>query len=423
MRTDRRARRAIPAAALALCGLAAAADRPWRLSVEQALAEHSNLLRLADGASAGAGQSRDDRVALSTLDARGALELGRQRLRSELVLREHRHALNEPLDHASHDGLLAFDAATAGGLRGQLLARSRRALAPLDLVEAGTPAERLVERNLENERDLRLRVELGAEAPLMLSGSLAWQRLHYTLPTRAVQSRAWQQQQGLLALRWAPQAGAAATLSWRQDERRYPWFRQLADGRFEADRLRTDRIDAELLIDDRARGRFELLVGHARTRHQADTGRDFSGPGGRLRWSSAELGKLRLGGLLQHEQGQDSVLAADEGAQTAAAESGIDRTRITRTLQGALAYQAAAKLLFDLSVTVRERELARESATLGRQTGTERSVLATLGWQWQPRRAVRAGCTLGAERRRGEGAAASSLRAGQAGCSLRWQLD
>jgi hypothetical protein len=415
-----RLRQPLRATAVAACliatGLVLAENSPYYVGIAQSFGHESNLLRLADGQATPAGASQADTLSSTALLAGIDQPFGRQRLKGDLTLRMNRFNNNDRYNNESYAANLGLDWATANRLSGGLQASANRNLSSFNVQQQGT----LLARNYEDTRALEANARLGVVTQYSLAASLGHREVENTLNQPGIQARNFQQNSGSLGLRWQPSSLLTLSLGVRATDGRYPQFRQLSGGGFEADRFRRD--DLELGADYQASGSSMLNVrlSNGKTTYDLATQRNFSGVTGSLNWAWQPTGKLRFNTTLLRDTGQESyaanVAAATGTAGTPSTPVTADYSRINTSLRLAAEWAATSKVAVTANVATTRRNLVASipdnQGRLRDGTGTERTNSLSLGARWAPTRASSVGCTVSTDRfnQSGTGSLAGSSR-------------
>lgn len=374
---------------------------PWYVGASQAFTHSSNLLRLDDGQATPDGFSRADTVASTSLLAGLDQPIGRQRLYGTLALRANRMSNNEIYDNESYTLNAGLDWATVDNLSGSLKLQSNRNLASFNAEEIGFVAK----KNIETAQQLDAAVRLGVVTEWTAELNAGTRSVDYTADE--YQSREFRQDSASLGLRWRPSGALSLGLAWRETRGRYPHFRPLADGSYEADRFQRRDLDLSAGLEASGASTVSARLSFGRTRYDVATQRDFSGVTGLLRWDWRPTARLRLDTRLTRDPSQSSYFF-----DSPLADSTIEYSRVTTGLRLRADYTASAKILLNLTLATERRSLARTLPSFtGSEplTGSDRYTRLAFGATWTPTRSLQFGCDLGQDRRRADGQLSSDF--------------
>ncbi|MFY9509387.1 MAG: hypothetical protein WAQ05_00250 [Rubrivivax sp.] len=399
-------------AALALAVAAAplqAETSPWYVGASQAYTRTSNLLRLSDTQAVPGGFQRSDTISSTSLLGGLDLPIGRQRVYGNMALRSNRMANNELFDNQGYTLTAGLDWATVERLSGSLKLQSNRNLASFNAEGIGFVPKKNVETSQQLDAALRLGVVTAWTAEL----NVGTRSVDYT--AQEYLSREFRQDSASLGLRWRPVGPLALGAAWRETRGRYPHFRALANGSFEADRFDRRDLDLTAYLDASGASTVSARLSLGRTAYEEATQRDFSGVTGQLRWDWRPTGRLRLDTRLTRDPSQSSYFFDSPRA----ADSTVEYSRVTTGLRLRADYEVSAKVLLNTSLAVERRSLARTLPTItGAEplTGNDRNTRFALGATWTPSRALLFGCDLSQDRRRGDGVLSIDFSATTTSC-------
>lgn len=380
-------------------GVAVAETSPWYIAASQSYAYESNLLRLATGQEAPPGYSRNDDITSTSLLAGLDQPIGRQRLFGNVTVRQNRYSGNPQFNNTSYNGSVGLDWSTIERISGSVSASATRALQSFSTDLFTT--ERL--NNLESTETVNGNIAIGlvTEYSLMLSGG--HRRVHNSLDDPGIRSREYYQDNAELLLRWAPSSIGTFGIGVAATRGRYPKFGIAANGDYSADRFK--RHDAVLTATLKPTGAstFDVRVANGTTRYDLNQQRNFSGVTGSLVWGWQITGKLRLATQINRDTGQDSY--ATRKLLTGEPTTG-DYSRVTDQLRVQLYYDLSAKVALNAGASYAHRDLVttfNDPARPPELTGSDRTVLMSVGGRWAPRRYALLGCDVSSEKRKASG--------------------
>lgn len=404
----RRQRLFMPLILLAVAAPLRAETTPYYFGGSQTFTQESNLLRLADGATLQAGQSRGDTLSSTALLAGFNQPFGRQRGYTNVALRSTRLSKNPVYNNLGYTLTGGLDWSTVSQISGSLSASATRALS-INLQEVGL----LQRKNLESTQTADASVRMGIGAQTAVELGRGHRQVGNTLDLAAVQAREFAQDTTSVGLRWRPGGVSAYGLFVRDTRGRYPKFRSAPTG-YEADRFKRQDLDLSAYLAATGASALDLKLSWGKTRYDLNDQRDFSGATGALGWTWQASGKLRVETRLSRDVGQDSYAVTVFNTPGSA-----DYSRLTDTLRLKFDYDATAKLALNVTLSQAERQIVRTIENpfvpLG-TNGRERDRLYSLGLRWVPTRASLFGCDYLADRRRGNGPLVVNLDANTFSC-------
>lgn len=416
----RRARAARALAALA-CACAPAAPAwaqasPWYVGASQTFTRDDNLLRLADGQAVPAGFARADTVSSTALIAGLDQPIGRQRLFGSVTLRDNRLSRNAVFDNQGYALTAGVDWQTVNRLSGTVRAGANRSLARFNSDEIGL----VTKRNLETTQSLDASVRLGVVTRLTLEAALGTRSVDYS--AEEYRSREFRQSSVSAGARYRLGGATTVGAGLRLTEGRYPSFRALGSGQFQADRLDRRDLDLSVAWVPSAVSSVDARLSFGKTDYEIATARGFSGVTGALNWVWRPTGKLRLTTQLTRDPGQDSYFLDNR-----VSDATVEYSRLSTAVRLRTDYAVSAKVAAYVSAARVQRSLARTLPALPgldpRVRGSDHSTLLALGATWTPQRWLQLGCDLSRERRRGEQPLSNDYSTGSVGCSAQVTLQ
>ncbi len=390
------------ASAMLAAGLAEAEGQPYYMGASQSFGHESNLLRLNDAATTPAGLSRADTLSSTALFAGIDQPISRQRLHGDLALRSNRYAKNDVYNNDSYTARLGWDWETVNRLSGTLSASASRSLASFNVQEVGL----LRQKNLEDSSSIDGTVRLGVVTQYTLVATAGHREVKNSLGLDAVQARNFQQDSASLGLRWQPRSALTLGVALRGTQGRYPKFRNLGNGSFEADRFKRQDVDLTANWAPSGPSKLDLRLSTGKTDYDLATQRNFSGVTGALTWRWQATGKVRLTTTLARDTGQDSYAVS-----VLQAPATVDYSRVNTSLRLTGDWAATSKIAVNASVAHTDRQVVRSLPVgLGNlsDSGRDRVQSLSLGARWAPTRSVLVGCNVGTDRTRGNGSLAAT---------------
>lgn len=378
---------------LAICGAggAVAQERPFAFGIDQTFTHEANLYRAADGQ-----PTTSDIYSSTGVLGEVVLPLGRQRLYANGNLRENRFRRISALDNTSYGIDLGINWATAGRLSGKVNYALAENLAPFGIDNA----TRTTEKNVLQNRQLNAIARMGLVTQISLEASAQHRSLEYSAPQYAALN--YDQNQGALGLRYAPDPSLTLGIGVRHARGRYPQFRLVAPGVYTADRY--ERDDVDLLATWQPTGRSTILgrLSYGRQSNNSGAQRSFSAATGSLSWAYQPSGKLQLTTTLIRDTGAETRF--EESINSASRAIGNDQSRLSTGVQLAIKYDLLAKLQLTAGLNWTRRELVNVAASgnaspAGTLAGNDTTKVLALGARYQANRNWTLGCDISRERR------------------------
>ncbi|MDP2004503.1 MAG: hypothetical protein Q8K45_02400 [Rubrivivax sp.] len=391
-------------------GGAAAQTSPWYLGLAQNVGRESNLLRLTVEQPAPDGYSKADTVSSTSLLGGFDQRLGRQRAYANLSVRNNRYSRNPIFDNTGYSAVTGLDWQTVNRLSGSLSASANRNLQRFDTGEIGF--QRV--RNLERISTVNATASLGLVTQYTLEATAGRRQVRNSLQDPSVQAREFTQDNASLGLRWRPSSGAILGIGLLAAQGRYPKFRLLADGSYDADRFKRQDVELRGTLQPSGASVFEARLSSGRTRYDLNEQRNFDGLTGSVAWRWQPTGKLRVNTVFTRDTGQDSYATSVFNVPTT-----TDYSRITNVLRGQVFYDATAKLQFNVALDLYSRTIVRTTPNPFLPldaSGKERTPILALGLRWTPLRYALVGCDWSRERRRTSGPITADLDASAFSC-------
>ena len=406
-------------ALVCLCPAAVAESSPWYLGVSQGLSYDSNLYRIDTNTPLGAGFSRGETVATTSLVAGLDQPIGRQRLYGNAKLGVNRYRNNDYLNDTIYNVTTGLDWSTVERVSGNLglvASRSQRSFN----VDTG-PSASETRKNSENVAQLDASVRVGVVTPLTLEATLGYRRVGYSAPE--YDSSQYRQSRGSVGMRYRPGTTSfGATLSLADSN--YDESATPPAGGQAAEKVRRTSLD--LTVNWPASGSSSVFARLSPTRVTYDqfTQRDFSGLTGALKWDWLPTGKLSVESRLVHDIGQDSNFETF-GGPLVVGTSNTGRT--TTELRLAAGYELTAKIALNAALGTSHRRLERTANASGLSivtaTGSDDTTTLSLGARWTPLRSVQAGCSVGRDQRAASGGLTQDYRAKTVSCYGQFTLQ
>ena len=395
-----------------LASAALAQTSPYYVGASQSLTYDSNLLRLVDGAVAPAGLNKSGLNSTTALLAGIDQPISRQRVFGNVAFRVNRYEGNSLYNNQSWSGVVGLDWATVERLSGTVSASANRALASFNQQEIGL----LQQKNFEDTRTLDASLNLGLVTQYSLLVSLGRREVDQSLNLPAAQSRNFEQNTASVGLQWRPSGLSSFGIALRQADGKYPQFRALAGGGFEADRYTRRDLDLSASLQPSGQSTVSARLSTGKVDYDLASGRNFSGVTGSLAWNWQATGKIRLNTALTRDTGQDSYAVTVFNTPGTA-----DYSRVTTSLNIGADYAATSKVQLTASFATSNRDqvgtLPAAIAAGINNNGTERANTFALGARWRPTRSVLVGCNANTEQRKGSGNLVSSnIKSNSFGC-------
>lgn len=414
LRPDKQRLLPLAAALLALAATSAAQAEtsPWYLGVSQAITHDSNIYRIGDQQSLGAGLSKSDKLSTTALIGGFNQPYSRQRFSGSASLRSSRYQSNEQLNNNGFGLKLGWDWETANRLSGSLSASADRSLAQFNSLNSVGAVE--TRRNLIDDRSVDGVVRLGVVTRYTLEATLGHRQRHYS--ATEYDRYEYRQNSGSIGVRFRPSDLLTLGAALRLTQTDYPRYAQTVSGGLIGDQV--NRQDLDLTAQWRPSGNSDLSLRLSPTRSRSDlnTTSDFSGLTGAASWGWQATGKLRFTTHLSRDTGQ-STQAYDLGNLGLGA---VDYSRTTTGLNLRADWAATAKISAYTSLAYSRRALVDTPTLngnqLGQTAGRDNTSQFSLGARWAPTRAIQLGCDLSTERRGSDGRLTVGMNGSSLGC-------
>lgn len=239
-------RRALATACLVAALAAAAApsplhaqSSPYYIGALLSYGSDSNLLRISDNGSAPADYSKSDTTLGLAVLAGFDETISRQRVRGNFLVRANRYDRNGIYDNDSYSASAGWDWVAGQRLSGALNVSAARNLSSFNLLDIGL----LTDKNEESTESVDASLRWGLVGVYSLDAGIGQRRAKNSLDDARIQGRNYVQDTADVGVSWRPGADTRLGLGLRRTEGRYPRFRTLADGSYEADRFQRNDID------------------------------------------------------------------------------------------------------------------------------------------------------------------------------------
>jgi hypothetical protein len=406
------------ATTLLLVTPAQAEATPYFIGLSQAVRYERNVLGLGNNVAAPAGLERSDTIAVTNLQGGIDQPFGRQRGYANLSLRQVNYSNNSTYNNQAYTGNLGLDWSTIERISGSLSGNLNRSLSSFGSFGLGVE-----EKNFEDSQGLNATISLGMVTEYSAEAGYSRREVRNSLVNRAVLSRDFDQDTGTVGLRWRPSAATNFGLTLRDTRGRYPKFKQVADGSFQADRFKQQGVELSGGIQPSGLSVFDFRIGQNKTRYDLNQARDFSGVTGSLGWSWQPTGKLRVTTRASRDTGQDSYAVAQFNVPGTS-----EYTRVNDVLRLQADWDFSAKIAFTgawqlVQRAVSDRVPAGSATGVTERSGKDRSNVLSFGARWAPYRFLVLSCDTLAEWRSASGELAVPLRNYSVGCSGQLQLQ
>ena len=387
-------------AALMAAGAARAQTSPYYLGVAQSVGHESNLLRLNTGINPD-GYSRSDTVSSTSLLAGVDQPIGRQRLRGDVALRTNRYSKNDIYNNQSYTANLGLDWETINRLSGKVSASANRSLLTFNnQQQSGLLSGLLRERDYETTKTLDASAQVGVVTQYSLYAAAGYRQVDNSLNLPNVQTRNFRQQTLSAGVRWQPSSLLNLGVGLRGTTGRYPQYRHLGNGIYEADSFKRQDIDLTANWAPSGQSTINARLSTGKTDYDLDALRNYSGVTGALTWNWQTSGKLRLTTSLSRDTGQESY-----GVTVFQTPASADYSRVNTTARLGADWSVSSKVSLNASLAHTDRDLTRNVSALpgAASSGKERSEQFSIGARWAPLRSVLLGCNINNDSIRGSG--------------------
>mgnify|MGYP000844745372 CR=1 FL=1 len=372
------------------------ASAPWYAGVALGFSHDSNVFRLGDGKNPPSGLVRSDNITTATLLAGFDQPVGRQRVFGSATLRDNRFASNDLLDGSGYAANLGLDWSSIERLSGTLQMRASRDMAFI-APEVGFTVQ--PSRNVASSRQVDNVVRLGLVSRWQAEVGMGLRSIDYSAIEYA--SREYDSHWASMGLRYKPSAALSFGVAYRGTRGKYPHYRLLPGGTWQADRFTQRDLDFTATWTVSGASSLSSRLSIERVSFDEATRRDFDGLTGELRWNWQPTGKLRVTTSLLRDTGRDSVL------NTYQFITGTDISRTSNALSARADYEITGKITGYAGASYAERALVDTTSTaLGAQTPREdrdRTTSLNLGLRWAVSRSLLFSCEWSHQKRSAAG--------------------
>lgn len=404
------------ALAAAACAGVQAESSPYYIGISQTYSRDSNLLRLPDNGTAPLGYDKADTIASTALLAGMDQSFGRQRAYGSLNVRDNRYSANKLYNNLSYNGNVGLDWSTLNRISGSLTASASRSLQRFSDGEISL----VTEKNLERIQNVGATASIGMVTQYTLELTAGHREVKNSLQKQDVQAREFSQDNASIGVRWRPSSANWFGMSVGTTQGRYPKFRTLGTGEYEADRFKRNDIALSAHYEPSGASTLDLRLSRSNTTYDLNQQRDFSGVTGSLMWAWQVTGKIRTFATMARDTGQDSYSVLIGPSQTTS-----DYGRINRTVRLQADYQFSAKVSFTSSLSDYRRDLVRTIPNFNvlDLEGKDRTRTLSIGGRWSPLRNVTVGCDVSNEKRTASGDLSYAYDARNVGCYGQFTLQ
>jgi hypothetical protein len=403
------------AVAALLPAISHAEQNPYYVGASLGITHDSNLLRLGNGASASAGQSKSDTVTQTSLLAGFDQPFGRQRAFGNLSLRDARYSGNTSYNNQGYTLSTGLDWSTVERISGSLSASANRSLASFNTAGIGL----LPEKNLQDTLGIGASVNVGLVTEYSLVANLGHRQLKNSLDISATKALDFEQDSGSIGVRWSPRASTTFGLSLSEVRGRYPKFILNTDGSYSPDRYKQSGIDLSAQFQPSGVSTFDARVSLSKTKYDLNQARDFSGLTGTVGWNWQPAGRLKFSSRFTRDTGQNSYAVQLFGVPGAS-----EYTQLNNSVRLQADYEVSGKIAATTALQVTDRKLTNTVSLFNTSdTGRDTSTVLSVGARWAPLRSVVVGCDVSTEQRTASGALGVPLKDNTIGCYGQFQLQ
>lgn len=410
LKTSARLRIYLFAVAATAAGTASAETSPYYIGVSQAFGYESNLLRLGNDQVAPAGYSKSDSYSATSLLAGLNQPIGRQRVFGTLSVRHTRYRDNSLFNNTGYALNGGVDWSTINRISGTLSASANRSLSSFGLTEIGL----LTRKNLESSEAINSSLAVGLVTEYSFEGAVGYRRVRNSLDESNIKSRDYDQSTVSGGIHWRPSDATNLGLGLSGSKGRYPSFNRNPDGSFDEDRFTRQNIDFTAILTPRGVSTYDARISIGKTRYDLNQQRDFSGVTGTIGWLWATTAKLHFTTRLTRDTGQDSYAVMIFNTDGVAQYS-----QTVNSLRVQADYDYSAKIAVTSALQYAERKLVNTIQNPFipiNATGSDRTLLFTVGARWAPLRNALLGCDLGVENRNASGQLSVDLKNNSVSC-------
>ena len=397
---------------LALSGAALAETSPYYIGGSLGLTRISNPYRAADGTVFPDSAPKNDTYTTLSLLAGIDQPFGRERLYGTARLSDNRWQHNSSLNGRSYDISGGLDWEASNRWSGTVKAGFNEdlSLSPVERLGSGVSTTSF-DRNVRNTESLDATVQYGVDNRLSAVAGAGYRSVSYSSPVydyleytqSDVSFRLQYTEGGALTLGIGPRftRGTYPTATCRRDSdgTPIPGYRCTGDT---ADNY--TRRDLDLTAKWTASGAsiVEGRLSYGKERHsEFQQDRDTRGFNGFVAWYWTPTGKLHLSTSLQRDDGQDIYFS---GLNTGSgANNYSDYSTVTTAFRVGAQYDVSSKIGVNAAIRYARRPLTSSYTNSQNQpvtdSGTDNTVLLTLGGTWAPTRSTLIGCDISAETR------------------------
>lgn len=382
---------------------------PWYAGVALGFSHDSNVYRLGDGRNPPAGLARGDNITSTTLLAGFDQPVGRQRVFGSVTLRDNRFADNGLLDGNGYAANLGVDWSSIERLSGTLNLRASRDMAFL-APEVGLEVQPT--RNVATSRQVDNIIRLGLVSLWQAEVGMGLRSIDYSATEYA--NREYDSNWASVGLRYKPSAALSFGVAYRDTRGKYPHYRLLQTGVWQADRFTQRDLDFTASWTVSGASALSARLSAERVSYDEATRRDFNGVTGELRWHWQPTGKLRFTTSLLRDTGRDSVL------NTYQFITGTDISRTSNAVSVRADYEISGKVTGYAGASYAERDLVDTVNTLigslAPREDRDRTTSLNLGLRWSASRSLMFSCEWSHQKRRAAGVLSVPYGADVYGC-------
>ena len=403
--------------ALAAAQSAWAEANPYYIGVSQGFTNDSNVFR-SQSSPSGSGNT------ISSTGLFGGINqpISRQRVRLNGTVGYNSYSSNSNLNNTDYGLNAALDWSTVERLSGTLSYANHQ-----NLANYATPNTlQITSRNLRKTEEFSAQALLGGVTTLSFTGGLTHRAVNYSAAAYAAQE--FTQDAGSLGLRYRLSGALDVGSALRMTRGRYPNYRPLIGGGFEADTLR--RRDLDLTANWTPTGLTTLAgrVSLGRSTHSISSAQGFSGVTGSLSITHTPAGRLRYSASLSRDTGAENSFRTFTDFNGNHVTGAVDNSQLSTNAQLSVGYEVTAKILANASLKIQKRALVDTlSLTNGGPangtTGSDTVTGLSFGVSYAPVRNLALNCNIGVEKRSTTSTLSSDYSSNRVGCTASYTLQ
>jgi hypothetical protein len=376
-------------AALVLAGTSAVwaqsgESGPYYIGASQGFTRQQNIFGSTDGS----GSRIDDTYSSTGIFGGVNLQLGRQNLYANGVVRANRYQDVKLLDNNSTGLNGGLNWETIGNLSGTLRVAANRSLA--NYSSPDSPDLTNV-RNIETSHDLSATVNKGITSRLSATGGLQRRKVDYS--AESYYAAEFSDRSGNIGLRYGRSDQILFGIGYRKTKTDRNRARQTSPGIYASDKADRDDIDFTVAWAPSALSTVNARLSYGREDHSLAALSDFKGTTGELGWTYRPSGRTTMIATFARDTGTSSSFSNYEGTGQPLE---VYTSRLTNVLSTSLAYELTNKIRLNGSLRYSKGKV---SEVTGPTAGDDEVRAARLGATYAFSRGISFSCNASQENR------------------------